>query len=46
MTSEIPEIGQLAPGFQTKNANGQVFKLETILKKTENLMLVFYRGHW
>jgi peroxiredoxin len=46
MRQQIPEVGDLAPDFQTKTSAGETFNLQSALEEGHHIMLVFYRGHW
>ena len=46
MNAEIPNVGQIAPGFEILNSQGEKFQLERVLSDGLNVLLIFYRGHW
>lgn len=44
-TSSPPDIGEVAPDFELRDANGTNFHLADACAK-QPLVVVFYRGHW
>jgi hypothetical protein len=46
MNAQIPDIGEIIPGFSVPDSDGNRFELKEALNDTTYLMLVFYRGHW
>ncbi len=46
MKIEIPDIGQMAPDFKVLNSSGGMFSLKQALRAGDNILLLFYRGHW
>jgi len=46
MNPQIPDVGIIAPDFQTINSDKKEFRLKSRLGEGKHLMLIFYRGHW
>ena len=46
MNNEIPNIGDTAPYFSGFSVNGNEISLENIFENGQNILMVFYRGHW
>lgn len=46
MRENVPEIGQKPPVFDVLRSDGNLFRLEQILKLKKNVLLMFYRGNW
>ena len=41
-----PAIGQQAPAFALPDTNGRTVALADLLRGSNGVLLVFYRGHW
>jgi len=46
MDNPIPSPGEAAPEFEIPNESGGLFSLSRTIETGENILLVFYRGHW
>lgn len=46
MNPNIPKTGTRAPNFRSLTSGRDGFELYEALKTDNNIMLVFYRGHW
>ena len=46
MKKKTPSVGEKAPDFQLPTFENETFKLSSVLKSGETVLLVFYRGHW
>jgi peroxiredoxin len=46
MNPDIPDIGEIAPDFESLTSEGETFRLQQALNTGRNVLLLFYRGHW
>jgi peroxiredoxin len=46
MNLEIPDVGEVAPEFETLTSSAERFHLKEALGTGRNVLLLFYRGHW
>lgn len=46
MEKRIPEVGGTAPDFTALTETGEELTLSRVLANGNNVLLVFYRGHW
>ena len=46
MKNKTPSVGENAPDILLPTSDNKEFKLSSVLKSGETVLLVFYRGHW
>jgi peroxiredoxin len=46
MKKKTPDVGEAAPDFEVLTFENEKFKLSTALKSGQDILIVFYRGHW
>jgi len=46
MAKKIPKVGESAPDFTVVMETGAEFNLKQALGAENNILLVFFRGHW
>lgn len=46
MRKNTPDVSEPAPDFTVQTSNEESFQLSKALSNGENILLVFYRGHW
>ncbi|MBU2647210.1 hypothetical protein KKI24_21045 [bacterium] len=46
MKHNVPDVNEIAPDFTVSTESGNLFLLSKTLAAGNNILLVFYRGHW
>ncbi|MEE8350520.1 MAG: hypothetical protein V3R94_13170 [Acidobacteriota bacterium] len=46
MSARTPAVGQAAPDFEALKSDQGRFHLSEELEPDNNVLLLFYRGHW